>query len=330
MGQSAEVQIHFNLPGTAILEFATYAEALEFTKSYRNLALSATCDAIVQREPCRRLPLGADAVRLDGLSDIGGTPTALLLLRNLPASLSEAAFFQQLCDMGLNPSRILLIRSKGLLNLAAGIGYAEFASVELAGSALHSIEHNSVDAIPDLKASYVSMGAFEIAEYPYYDSFKSSGGVMLQYSNLDYFVSEYPMPNDSDSEMITSDTQELTDPEPQQATISNPLHLSSKKRKTHSDLSSSLRETLQKWQTKHSELVPPTQPTVSASATPKSYADHQRLNCYLCNRHFTSADKLNAHERVSDLHYFNLDFNPENLERANKIHAALHSATQKD
>lgn len=330
MGQSADVQIHPNLPGAAVLEFATYDDALEFTKSYRNIALSATCNAVVQREPCRRLPLGADTIRLDGLSDIGETPTALLLLRNLPASLSEAGLFQVLCDRGFSPSRILLIRSKDLLSLAAGIGYAEFGSIELAGTALHSIEHNSIEGIPDLKASYVSMGAFGIAEYPYYDAFKSSGGVMLQYSNLDYFVSEYPIPTNSDTGVIASGTQEVTDPEPQQASISNPLHQPSKKRKAQPDLPSSFRKTLQKWQTKHSELIPPTQPTVSTSATPKSYADHQRLNCYLCNRHFTSSDKLNAHERVSDLHHFNLDYNSEGLDRANKIHAALLPTIQKD
>lgn len=354
IGEYAEVEIHQNRPGCAFISFPSWAAADRFIAERRRrhkgkLALSATCQAHILDEPHRSLPPGLESARLDGLSDIGETPTALLLLRNIPATVHERALFDALReDLGLDPSRVLLIRSKDVLELPSGIAFAEFKSSELAGHALHYLERTTATTaaagrqqLAKVKASYVSMGAFEIAPYPYYDSFVSSGGVKLRYSNLDFFISEYPTPSSSssahDTENLCDSGVQDQDPESQrqnqlplvpQNHISNPLLLRQheppppKKRKAQSNMPSSIRQKLQKWQTKHDELTPPPQPTV-VSTTVKSYTDRERLNCYLCERHFTSPEKLNLHERASDLHHYNLEYNQPAVQRADRIYNEL-------
>lgn len=339
MGQFAEVEIHKNLPGCAFLLFPSFETAKSFAVEFHEIPLSSRCRAKVKARPCRDLPSGIETVALDGLSDIGEKPTALLLLRNFPAKLSEDAIFHWLLhDLGLDVTRILLIRRNDMFEFSAGIAFAEFKSIDLAGKALHIVEHlNQRDSatpaeLKHIKASHVSMGTFGIAPYPFKNAFRSSGGMMLQYSNPDYFVSEYPVPSESEFFDGPPDNDDIMEEpkEPNLQPVTNPLFYSghgSKKRKSspvQSSLSSSVREKLQKWQHKHAELVPQRAPPLSqVSTTPKSYADHQRLNCYLCNRHFESSEKLNTHERVSDLHQYNLQFNKEGLSKANLIREAL-------
>lgn len=335
MGEHAIVEIHSNLPGCAFLAFPSFQIAESFAEQNLVLPLSSKCKARVESRPIRNLPAGAEAVTIDGLSDIGETPTALLLLRHIPPNLSELGLFDWfLRDLGLDLMRILMIRRKDMFAFSAGIAFAEFKSIDLASKALHILEHFNHRApntsqnklLRGIKASYVSMGAFEIASYPFQHTFRSSGGVMLQYSNFDYFVSEYPKPSDTES---TEDTSvEIPDPANSgQQQITNPLFNGSKKRKAiDTGIPSSVREKHQKWQQKHAELIPKKAASSSITAPPldsKSYADHIRLNCYLCDRHFTSSEKLNTHERVSALHQYYLEFDKERLERAGRIREAL-------
>ncbi|KAF5097205.1 hypothetical protein D0Z00_002482 [Geotrichum galactomycetum] len=386
---STEVQsvvMRPDFPGCVFIEFASVDAAQTFTHKHETVALSGSSDSSRARVCVRyywTIPTGQNvaSVALGGLTDIGESPTALLLLRHVPAAAGERALFDAVRRVASDravPTRVLLIRRKGpVFNFSAGLAFVEFRSVEAASKVMYAVEGAGarrraiVETVLDgVQFSFTSLGAFEIAGYPYHYSFLSSGGVRLQYSNHDYYVSEYPVPAGDPEGTKADDTAQITKMAVENvhmATASTPDQTSSlpaattailnpliqepqgfHKRKTGSTpVPSSIRKKLKQWQTKHEELLEEvrqkkreaaTTPSPSASspmgdaiagntaaaATTVSYGDYNRLNCFLCYRHFTSSEKLSNHERLSNLHRINL-LDHKIVTRANRIHAGLTS-----
>lgn len=392
---SPEVQsvvVRPDFPGCVFIEFTGIEAAQAFTHKHKTVELPGSNGNRAQ--VCARyywsIPADQNAasVALDGLSNISESPTALLLLRHVPAAADEQALFDAMRRVApdrATPTRVLLIRRKGpVFNFAAGLAFVEFRSVEAASKVMYAVEGAGARrrTIPEtvldgVQFSFTSLGAFEIAGYPYHYSFLSSGGVRLQYSNNDYYVSEYPVPAGSpeDTEAsgvaqseetavanfntATAAVPDQTTSPPVPTAVLNPLIQESQgfqKRKTGSAaVPSSIRKKMKQWQTKHDELFEevrqrkreaaavatgnmPAIPSPSASSsmgdtiadntvgatTTISYGDYNRLNCFLCYRHFTSSENLRNHECHSDLHRMNL-LDPRAVTRANRIHAALTS-----
>lgn len=264
-------------------------EAQDFTQAHKTVALPRTkINAQVHARYYPAIPIDQNvmSVSLNGLTDIGDNSTALLLLRQVPAGISESSLFDAISSLVPDraaPTRVLLIRRKDpVFNFSAGLAFAEFRSVEAATKVIYTVEGAGATArrraiagtvLDGVKFSFTSLGAFEIAGYPYHYSFWSSGGVRLQYSNNNYYVSEYPVPNDhtdeeesgvrSDEVVISNSTSsEATyhqKSSPHVATIMNPLIQEKQgfhKRKTGSaPVLTSMKKKLKQWQTKHDELL---------------------------------------------------------------------------
>lgn len=386
------VVVRPDFPGCVFIEFTGIEAAQAFMHKHKTVELPGSNGNRAQ--VCARyywsIPANQNAasVALDGLSNISESPTALLLLRHVPAAVDEQALFDAMRRVApdrATPTRVLLIRRKGpVFNFAAGLAFVEFRSVEAASKVMYAVEGAGARrrTIPEtvldgVQFSFTSLGAFEIAGYSYHYSFLSSGGVRLQYSNNDYYVSEYPVPAGSpeDTEAsgaaqseetavanfntATAAVPDQTTSPPVPTAVLNPLIQESQgfqKRKTGSAaVPSSIRKKMKQWQTKHDELFEevrqrkreaaavatgdmPAIPSPSASSsmgdtiadntvgatTTISYGDYNRLNCFLCYRHFTSSENLRNHECHSDLHRMNL-LDPRAVTRANRIHAALTS-----
>lgn len=343
-----------NLPQCLFIQFSNAQDAEKFGLKHEKIQLSDECKATVLRRPYNSLPPGAESVVLDGLSDIGDSPTSLLLLRNLASCITEKRLYSLIADLDLEPTRIFLIRRKDIFGLPSGLAFAEFKSHGLAGQAMRKLNSLSkapsttTKSIQGLSVSYVSLGAFEIAKYPFDYTFTSSGGVVLQYAHPDYRISEFP--NRSEKDSLEKQEEKATinaiTPEPitklSSPPILNPLlssnpiglagnSLGSRKRRSQSSNPSDINHKLKMWKKPKLDTEPTKIVSSSVKVTEKvqkdifitkSYADRDRLNCYLCFRHFETPEKLNNHERMSLLHQKNLaDTNV--LERAEKIHAGL-------
>lgn len=261
-------------------------EAQDFTQAHKTVALPRTkVKAQVHARYYRAIPTDQNvtSVSLSGLTDIGDNSTALLLLRQVPAGISEDSLFDAISSMAPDraaPTRVLLIRRKDpVFNFSAGLAFAEFRSVEAAAKVIYTVEGTGAAArrraiagtvLDGVRFSFTSLGAFEIAGYPYHYSFRSSGGVRLQYSNNNYYVSEYPVPNSHtdgeenearSEEVVISDStssEETHDQKnsPLAATIMNPLFQEKQGfHKRSAPVLTSMKKKLKQWQTKHDELL---------------------------------------------------------------------------
>ncbi|KAL9619314.1 MAG: hypothetical protein Q9160_006079 [Pyrenula sp. 1 TL-2023] len=230
--------------------------------------------------------------------------------------------------------RILLVRDRRT-NESWRFGFAEYASVEDAQAALtryNSFEKFTI-ASKSVFASYIHAGVFVPVINPtasverFTFSPLANPSLKLAYWDEDAYVTELtvttsepdPVPKQvttvADMEGLVKDKATIEKPRKRKAdpSSSNPASAIKKPAPSH----------LQFWSNRHAELhgidqrSKTSKPEADANETsskspsssrivPQSYADPERLCCYLCYRQFKIAAELHRHERLSQLHRDNL------------------------
>ena len=234
----------------------------------------------------------------DGSRDQGDTPSPYLLVRHLDKSLNEADVCDLLRNAGVSPKRLLFIRDKLQNSEPSGFAFVEFASTSDAAHSINQIKFGSV--------SHIHLGVFQPATEPNVQ-FTSVSGVPLRYWDASMFASEYP------KESVHVDSVEER--------VSDEADAKPRKKRKKVDHNLPMQPHIQKWHTRQAELHGSKRPVESTHQ--QSFADPDRVSCYLCCRKFEEVHELNAHERVSELHIYNLTI-PEKIERAKAIYHRLH------
>ena len=237
--------------------------------------------------------------------------------------------------------RILLVRDRRT-NESWRYGFAEFATVDDAQAALtryNSFEKFTISSKPVL-ASYIHAGVFVpvLNPTPASERFTFSplnnSAMKLAYWDEDAYVTELTVTSAESEAKGKSKARSTSDNAATAAQAEGLLQpgkeseAKAKKRKADAAASASNKKAaapshLQFWSNRHAELhgidknsASESQPT-SGTSTPKdtakaaappsqSYADPNRLCCYLCSRQFKSMPEVNKHERLSQLHRDNL------------------------
>lgn len=193
-------------------------------------------------------------------------------------------------------------------------GFAEYGSIDDAQAAL--VRYNSFEkftiASKQVLASYIHAGVFipateiKSSTERFFFTPLANPALKLAYWDQDAGISEFIV--------NTVDTPEVA----VKPAAGNPADKAGlkplqdvekgKKRKVADSTASTTKKAtathLQFWSSRHAELHGP-QPG-SAPLTRKSYADPNRMCCYLCMRQFTTMTEIKKHERLSELHRSNL------------------------
>ena len=238
--------------------------------------------------------------------------------------------------------RVLLVRDRRS-NESWRYGFAEYASIEDAQAA--SVRYNSFDrftiASKQVLVSYIHAGVFVPVPNPKPDMerfcFSPVGNpaMKLAYWDEGAYVTELGVSMPFSLPPASAKTTASILAADPGIKLAKDGDKSSKKRKAQSDadsLAAGVKKPapshLQFWSNRHAELhgikhktqegddAKSTDGNSSSDAVPtQSYADPNRLCCYLCMRQFTSAAEANKHERLSDLHRQNLQ-DEKKVERA--------------
>ncbi|KAF3941459.1 hypothetical protein ABW19_dt0209295 [Dactylella cylindrospora] len=235
--------------------------------------------------------------------------------------------------------RILLIRDRRT-NESWRFGFVEFSSVDEAKKAFD--KYTAMDGGFTIKsrpvtASYIHPGVFVpiIQTKPGSERWTfeplggMGGGVKLAYWDEDGYCRVHLAEGAKQELPGNNSTQQKDDIKPKKRTDkpSSEASGSDKTKKRKADNISGKESAnvkkvpshLQFWQERHSELhgkdsveapaetqPKPTEESTQNAPPGKSYADPNRLCCYLCSRQFKTEAEVNKHERISKLHQSNL------------------------
>ena len=243
--------------------------------------------------------------------------------------------------------RILLVRNRKS-NDSWRFGFAEYAAVEDAQAAL--TRYASFDkftiASKTVMASYVHAGVFvpvlnaSAAIERFTFSPLTNPNLKLMYWDEDAYVTELVLPEMVQDQQESLATSLVTATAEKEGLKSTKDVEKGKKRKVDVQQTNAAGtkkappSQLQFWSSRHAELhgieKKPTDAGTSTKAEAdvssadsttlapaQSFADSERLCCYLCSRKFKSVAEVNKHERLSDLHRQNLG-NDELVAKAKK------------
>lgn len=243
--------------------------------------------------------------RAMGSQDVGDYATSFVLVRGLHESMDEPSLYKTFVDHGYRPNRVMIIRSR--INLqSCGYAFVEFESNDAAASCI-----DNAYGIAALGRSFtmhrIHSGVFKPVEpgQPLSYCFKNLAGHYMYYWDVSLYASEY-------TENILAEDLEPKDELPAK---------SKKKRKVDLSIRQAPDGLLKTWQSRQNELRPK-QNEPSTSTLEQSFANYDKKTCVLCLRKFPSTHELNAHERMSNLHLYNLA-DPSKVRKAEKIKTAL-------
>lgn len=291
-----------------------------------------------------------------GTQDIGDSETCIVLLRGFDCSdvVDEHNLYETVCEQGFSPTRVLLMRSRVNLK-SCGYAFIDFNTLEEASQFIRKVgnrqsksvslekEENENDrsylyrmVFLNATAHSINMRVFKPIEsgQPVSYCCTNSAGNYMYYWDLSLYPAEYRNDARLNDSFPNNCQKKFRYESPQQSVDQPPIISGMKNKKFGTTFSNSrslhkVPEVLKTWQSRQLELRPHSPQKINQNTSlQKSFADSNKKACVLCLRKFKSSHELNSHERMSQLHLYNLTIESK-VNEAEKIMSCLLNESEK-